>query len=148
MVDRFKTFSSSIFEITRCWHKLAGEEMAKYDLKGPYAIYLIALDQHEDGLTARQICELCGRDKADVSRAMTDLEQRSLICRTGEGAYRTRLQLTKEGKIAARHVGIRAGVAVEKAGEGLSEQDRSTFYRALGIITDNMHRLSQEGLPE
>ena len=148
MVDRFKTFSSSIFEITRCWHKLAGEEMAKYDLKGPYAIYLIALDQQEKGLTARQICELCGRDKADVSRAVTDLEQKELVCRNGDGAYKTRITLTPKGKLAACHVGVRARIAVENAGEGLSDQDRAVFYKALGIITENMHRLSVEGLPE
>ena len=66
MVDRFERFSFSVFEISRCWHKLAAEEMAKYDLKGPHAIYLTVLQHNPEGLTAARICELCGRDKADV----------------------------------------------------------------------------------
>lgn len=30
MVDRFERFSFAISEISRCWHKLAAEEMEKY----------------------------------------------------------------------------------------------------------------------
>ena len=148
MVDRFKKFSFSIFEITRCWHKLAGEEMAKYGLKGPYAFYLIAMIHHEEGLTARELCELCGRDKADVSRAMSDMEQKGLVIRSGEGTYRARLKLTEEGERAARHVSLRASVAVEHAGAGLSDKEREVFYKSLDIITGNLHQLSQSGLPE
>lgn len=35
MVERFERFSLAIAESSRCWHKLAGEEMKVYGLKGP-----------------------------------------------------------------------------------------------------------------
>ena len=36
--ERFEKFSLAISEISRCWHKLAGDEMLRYGLKGPHAI--------------------------------------------------------------------------------------------------------------
>ena len=33
MVDRFERFSFAISEISRCWHKIAAEEMEAYGLK-------------------------------------------------------------------------------------------------------------------
>ena len=32
MVERFARFSLAIFEISRCWHRLAAEEMAAYEI--------------------------------------------------------------------------------------------------------------------
>ena len=148
MVDRFKRFSYAIFEISRCWHKLAADEMGRYGLKGPHAIYLTALEQTTEGCTAAQLAELCGRDKADVSRAMAVLEQKGLVCREGENAYRARLRLTDLGREAAEHVSGRAAVAVANAGKDISEPERAVFYNALESITENLHKLSKEGLPE
>lgn len=148
MVDRFKRFSFSVFEISRCWHKLAAEEMAKYGLKGPHAIYLMMLQHHPDGLTAAQLCELCGRDKADVSRSLSTMEEKGLVRREGGNAYRAKLLLTADGDRVADHVCQRATVAVELAGKDLSEHDRVVFYQALSSITHNLHELSREGLPE
>lgn len=49
---RFARFSLAISEIDRCWHKLAAEEMAKYELNSPHAVYLTTLYHHPEGVTA------------------------------------------------------------------------------------------------
>ena len=48
--------------------------MAKFDLKGTYAVYLSAMYRNPEGITAAKLAELCCRDKADVSRAVAALE--------------------------------------------------------------------------
>lgn len=146
MLDRFERFSYAIFDISRCWHKLAAEEMAKYDLKGPHAIYLLALQRSGEGITAAQLCELCGRDKADVSRALSLMEQKGLVKKEGSN-YRALLKLTEEGAQAANHVCRRASVAVEHAGKGYSPEHRQIFYDVLETITANLQILSRDGLP-
>ena len=146
MIQRFERFSYGIFEINRCWHKLAAEEMEKYGLKGPYAVYLIALARSGEGITAAQLCELCGRDKADVSRAVRLMEEKGRVRREGTN-YRALLQLTHEGLQAAGHVKKRASLAVEHAGKGLSQQERAIFYQVLDTITLNLQALSREGIP-
>ena len=150
MLKRFKMFSLMISEIDRCWHKLAAEEMAKYELNSPHAVYLNALyDAGEEGITAAQLAELCGKNKADVSRMVAILEKKGLAKKiaVGSNMYRAKLLLTEEGKLAAEHVRKRAAVAVELAGSGLPEEERAIFYRALERITDNLQRLSKDGLP-
>lgn len=146
MIERFEKFSYAIFEISRCWHKLAGEEMEKYGLKGPFSVYLLAL-YRSGSLTAARLCELCGRDKADVSRAVALMIRKGLVLREGRN-YRAALHLTEAGREAAALVCRRVAVAVELAGKGFSQEDRETFYQVLETITVNLQTLSKEGLPE
>ena len=149
MIERFEKFSFVIFEITRYWHKLASDEMAKYGLKGPHATYLTTLYRFEDGITAPQLSELCGKDKADVSRMMSIMEKKGLVIKesVGKNMYRGLLKLTDEGKLAAQHVRERAALAVELSSKGLSEADRETFYNALDLISSNMRTLCEDGMP-
>ncbi len=148
MVDRFKRFSFLIFEVSRCWHKLASEEMTKYGLKGPHAIYLTVLHHNSQGLTSSRLAELCGRDKADVSRAIGLLEEKGLVNRQQGNPYRAKLTLTESGVLAAEQVIRRASLAVELAGKDISDEERENFYYALTSITENLHTLSRDGLPE
>ena len=150
MLNRFAKFSFSISEIDRCWHKLAVEEMSKYGLNSPHAVYLNTMyDANPEGITAAQLGELCGKNKADVSRMIAILEKKGLVQKVavGNNMYRAKLILTEEGRRAAEHVRKRAALAVELAGCGLSNEERETFYRALDLITENLQKLSKEGLP-
>lgn len=149
MLNRFARFSLSIAEIDRCWHKLAAEEMAKYGLNSPHAVYLTTLYQYSDGITAAKLGELCCKNKADVSRMISILEQKGLVRRDAAGGnrYRARLLLTEEGKQAAEQVQGRAALAVELAGSGMTDGEREVFYRCLERITANLQTLSREGLP-
>ncbi len=148
MINRFETFSLAVFNIARYWNKIAGEEMKKHGLKGPYAFYLVMMSQYDGEVTAAHLSEMCGKDKADVSRAITAMEKKGFITRKGEHAYRAKLVLTADGKAVAHQLANRATLAVEMAGKGLSDEMRQTFYQALGIISSNLKALSQKGLPE
>lgn len=151
MIERFEHFTYATNEIMRFWRKLAGEEMEKHGLKGSHAIYFTLLAKHrETGMTAAQICEDCGRDKADVSRMMAILEQKGLLVKEGchQNLYNGVFKLTDRGWQLAETVMERAGKAVELAGRGLSEESREVFYRALDTIVENMRELSEKGIPE
>lgn len=149
MIDRFERFSLSIAEISRYWHRITAAEMEQYGLKGPHSIYLIALHRNPDGLTAPQLCELCGKDKADVSRAMSLMEKKGLVVKEGihQNLYRGVFKLTGEGLAAAEHICRRASLAVELAGGELSDENRTIFYTALDVITAKLREISKEGLP-
>lgn len=149
MVERFERFSFAISEISKHWHKIAGEEMAKYGLKGPHATYLLTISHYEDGITGPQICELCGKDKADVSRMMSIMEKKGLVTKESvhQNMYRGVFKLTEEGKEATEHVRQRASLAVELAGKDLSDKKREIFYEALESIVMNLREISKEGLP-
>lgn len=146
MVERFEKFSLSIAEISRCWHKLASEEMKVYGLKGAHALYLTTLYRYPQGITVPELCELCLKDKSDASRMLAILEKKELVRK--EGGYGGTVQLTEAGLQAARQVRSRVCRAVEEAGKDLSAEEREIFYRALGSITENLQRLTCEGIPQ
>ena len=100
MIDRFERFSFAIFEISRCWRKLASDELARYGLKSPHATYLTIMNKHSDGITAPKLCELCGKDKSDASRMIAILEEKGLARKKDvDGSlYRGLWVLTEEGK--------------------------------------------------
>ncbi len=150
MIERFERFSYAIAEISKYWHKLAAEEMAKYDLKGTHCTYLLALSASENGLTAPQLCEACGKDKSDVSRMMKILEAKELVFKTSEyqNLYGGSFQLTALGRAAADEVRAKASRAVEVAGRDLTEEQRSVFYQALDFIVLRLREMSENGIPE
>ena len=148
MIERFEVFTFAISEISQCWNKIASEEMERYGLKAAYASYLVALCRHEEGVTSVQLCEICNKDKAEISRSVSELEKRGLIIRekSNNSSYRARIKLTKIGKEAAEYVKKRAELAVLAAGEGIAESEREIFYRVLNMIASNLKVMSEEGL--
>lgn len=143
MIARFEKFSYAISELSRCWHKIAAEEMKEYDLKGPYAVYFTTLFR-SGGLTASKLSELCGRDKADVSRAISILEKKKLVSK--DPGYRATIRLTKNGEALAESINQKVMAAVSYAGKDLSESDRNTFYTCLDSLVQNLQALSLNGL--
>ena len=149
MLERFERFSFAISEISRCWRKLASDELAKYGLKSPHATYLTTMYKYPEGITVPKFCEISGKDKSDASRMISILEDKGLACKIDvDGSlYRGLWVLTNKGKEAAEQVSLRASKAVELAGKDLDKQTRDIFYKALESITSNLTRLSKEGIP-
>lgn len=148
MVERFERFTYALSEINRYWHKIAADEMSKYDLKGPFAFYLTVLYRHHDGVTSVELGKLCDKNKADVSRAVSLLEEKGMVVRVGnnQSLYRAKIKLTDKGNFAAEQVQKAAVRAVEIGGDGLSDEHREIFYSVLERIAGNLKDVSQAGL--
>ena len=148
MIGRFETFTLSLSRLSTYWSKIAAEEMAPYGLKGGYIVYLIALYKTEEGLTAANLCEMCVRDKAEVSRAMKAMEEKGLVCRkqAASKSYRARITLTELGREVTYALRERIKLAVEKGGSGLTEEERDVFYNSLETISANLKEISKVGL--
>ena len=148
MVGRFEIFTLGLSEITSSWNKIASDELKPFGLKGTYVIFLIALYKHPEGLTSANLSEMCNRDKAEVSRAIKALEAKGFIVRENVtvNGYRAKITLTDEGYSVTKAIRERVKLAVEKGGEGLSEEQRESFYTALETISHNLKIISKEGL--
>lgn len=148
MVSRFEQFSSSVACIYRCIQKIERVEMAKYGLKGPHAQCLLAMRHNPEGVTSSQLCTICDKDKAAISRTVGELEQEGMIQRDVKGSnrYRALLRLTAQGQTAAAQVEERAKLAVEKAGDGMSDEQRAVFYAVLDLIAGHLQTICEEGL--
>lgn len=147
MISRYEQFTALISGIDRAIQKIERDEMVKLGYKGAYAQYLAAMKRYPGGLTAAQLCDICDRDKAAVSRAVNELEAHGLIQREAGAAYRTRLTLTDEGRSVADFVCRKAQLAVDAGGKGLTDDDRRVYFSALEVIARNLDDISREGLP-
>lgn len=150
MISRFEQFSSAIAKIYHDIQKIERVEMEKIGLKGPHVQCMLALIRSPEGMTSSQLCAACEKDKAAISRTISELEQEGLLDRDVQDGnrYRALLKLTERGRIAAAQISERVLLAVEKAGEGLTDAQRAIFYSVLNVIATNLQNISADGLAE
>lgn len=149
MPTRYEAFTAVISAIHRCVQKIERDEMIRCGYKGAFAQYLTAMTHYPQGVTAAQLCEVCDRDKAAVSRALSEMEEKQLICRVtaSDHSYRALLTLTDTGRAAADFVFQRGQSAVTTVGRDLSDTERAVFYTALNKIANNLEEVCLDGLP-
>lgn len=150
MIGRYEVLSASVSSMYHDIQKIERVEMAKFGLKGPHAQCMLAMCRYPEGITSAQLCEVCEKDKAAISRTVSELEQAGMVIREERNGsrYRALLTLTEQGAAAAEAVRERALVAVEQAGLGLEDTQRHVFYQALALIANNLHTICKDGLSE
>lgn len=144
MITRFELFTTTITQIYKNLQKIKMQEMADLELRGTHVMCLFQLNRNPDGLTVTQLSNLCGEDKAATSRTVADLIQKGLIVTDQKKKYRAPFLLTATGQEVANLIDKQAAQAVEAVGQGLSDEERETFYKALTVISDNLKRYSNE----
>ncbi len=145
MQERFKTFTLLINKISRSIRKIKTGEMAELELKSTHVscIYYLYTMQ---SLTAKELCEVCEEDKAAVSRSIEYLEKGGYIETVDKGnkKYKRPLELTEKGYIIGKQLSERIDSILEQASAGISEEERAIMYRALAVISENLHKISSE----
>ena len=144
MDDRFELFTTLITRISRNIRKIKNQEMSDYELRSSHVsclYYLYACGE----LTATDLCERCEDDKATVSRALDFLEQNGyIICRCEQAKrYKTPLALTDKGVQAGKTIAAKIDDVLRTLNERFSEEERTTFYRCLSIISDSLDSVSK-----
>ena len=145
MQHRFRTFTLLTSQISRCLRRIKAEEMADLDLKSGHVSCLYYL--HQIGpMTARELCEMCEEDKANISRSMEYLEKNGYLSPIPEkrGRYKRRYILTEKGVEAASILDEKIDLILEMAGQGVSDEDRAVMYASLSKISANLQRICDE----
>lgn len=138
MIQRFDAFVSGITSCYKYIQRIKSMEMTEFGLKGTHVMCLYYLRQNPAGLTAAQLCGLCAEDKAAISRTVSELKSRGYITSLSQKAYRAMLTLTGAGQEIARKFDHLIESWVTVGGDGLSDEERSDFYRILATIAGNL----------
>ena len=140
MLNRFGAFVGGITACYKYIQRIKSMEMTELGLKGTHVMCLFHLHRHEEGLTAAQLCQLCGEDKAAISRTLSELEGKGYLHTqaTAGRKYRATLQLTEAGELVADHIDTLIEGWVGIGGDGLGEAEREEFYRILEHIAGNL----------
>ncbi|MGN1051873.1 MAG: MarR family winged helix-turn-helix transcriptional regulator [Candidatus Scatosoma sp.] len=144
MQERFKEFTVLVANINRSIYKIKTEEMAEFHLKSSHVscLYYIYI---EDSLTAKELCDVCGEDKANISRAVKYLENNGYLCRNTKlrKRYHSPLELTEKGRKIGKYIADKIDNILDYASAGLSEEYRQIMYRSLNLINDNLNKLCE-----
>ena len=145
MLNRFAQFSYMISNIYRNIQKIEHDEMVKLGYKGAYAKYLVVMFQQPQGITSSKLCEICDKNKAAVSRMITEMEEKGLVLRNH--SYNALIKLTKKGENLAKYVCEKAELAVKEVSKDLPNEQRHLLYALLNQLSGSIHKISEEGLP-
>ena len=146
MQERFETFTVLINRISRSIRKIKNQEMAEYDLRSAHVSCLYYLYTNQ-GATATDLCERCEEDKATISRALDHLETSGyLTCESkSPKRYKSPLILTRKGNEVGKKIADKISRVLDTIGGGLTEEERSAFYRSLSIISESLDTVSKNG---
>ena len=145
MQQRFRNFTLLNAQISRCLRRIKTEEMADIKLKSGHVscmYYLYAVGP----LTAKELCDMCEEDKANVSRSMEYLEQNGYLAPLPDEKrlYKRRYTLTEKGTEAAKRLDEKIERVLAIAGEGVTEENRAIMYASLAKVSANLQRICDE----
>ena len=142
MTERFRDFTVLITKINRSIKRIKAEEVSEFDLRSPHVTCLYYLYK-TGGTTAKELCEIGQEDKATISRSIEYLENNEyIICNSKQKKkYNAMLSLTEKGEDVARAISDKIDRILAIAGGEISDSDRQTMYKCLGIISDNLENI-------
>jgi DNA-binding MarR family transcriptional regulator len=146
MIQRFDAFVTGITVCYKYIQRIKSAEVTEMGLKGAHVMSMFHLKQHPEGLTASQLCTLCAEDKAAVSRTISFLKNEGFVTSEGPKNYRAVLKLTPAGQTVANQFDDLIADWVSSGGSGLTDQERSDFYRGLSLIANNLRSKMERDL--
>lgn len=146
MSGRFERFTVLISEIARRIHRIKTAEMEEFGLRGSHVSCLYYLARFGP-MSAGELCERSGEDKANVSRTVAELRKKGMLTYSATGKrYQSPLELTDAGRDVGERVAQKADDVLARVGGRLSEEDRAALYRGLTVVLDDLEKIC-EGYP-
>jgi DNA-binding MarR family transcriptional regulator len=144
-VERFKTFTVLIANLSRSIRKIKTEEMAKWNLKSHHVSCIYYLYEREF-LTPKELTEISGEDKANLSRSIEHLEENGFLkTEAAPGRkYKIHLALTEKGKAVGKEIRDRIDSILLRSSEGVSVEERKVMYNTLMRINENLQSVCDE----
>ena len=146
MFQRYKNFTVLITKISRSIKRIKAFEMEEINLKTPHVSCIYYLFK-EGGLTAKELCDICEEDKAQISRAIDFLEDNGYVycVENVKKRYKTQLFLTEKGMEAGRFVAAKIDNIMSNIDNTLTEEERSFMYSSLSKISNRLEEICQKG---
>ncbi len=142
--ERFQEFSGLISRAEKALQRAKAENVRGYGLRSVHVSCLLVLHEHEEGLTATELASVCGVDRAQISRVVSELTAMGLICESAPGPrrrYRGALALTEEGHAAADEMSDIVDEKLQRVSGDIPKEDIAAFYRVLRTIVERLEAL-------
>ncbi len=147
LIKRFEEFVNLISNIHKDIQKIKQDRMRQFGLSGNHVMCLFYLAQHQEGLTATQLCQLMSVNKAAVSRTMAELKEKDYIFYMNQEdnkKYRAAARLTVTGFAVTEQLDGIICEVVNEIGKDLEENERRLMYHSLETVSKNLDILAKK----
>ena len=146
MENRYDKFTALIFNISSYIQKIKNQEMTKMGLKASQVQCLFYLYNNKEGKSVTELCELCGEDKAAISRTVKDLTELEIVfCEKDlNKKYRNPIKLTEKGETIAQKICQKIDTIFDLGRHGVDKQNIQQFYEILTLVCDNLKNISDK----
>ena len=147
--ERFEQFSSLISGIYRDIQKLKAKWTEPLGMKAVHIFWVYLLKNHPQGLTASELSRHSQSNRSLVSREIRELLDLGYVqAENGQHRYGQKLTLTQSGHEVAQRISEASLDIQNRVNEGIPMEDLVVFYRTLGILMENFHRLTEQNMEE
>ena len=148
--NRFEKFILSVEGIHKSVQKIKLRLAPKFGLKGVHLLWLCALLNQSDGMTACELAETSQINRSLVSREIEALRKNQYITisGSGKGGYNAKIVLTEKGYEIAKRIESAALDFQNRTSANISEEELVSFYATLDKILYNLSQLASENPDE
>ena len=139
--DRFLLFSSRLNEAQKSISRIKQKKMEHYGLASAHVLCICQLEENPEGLTKTELSAMCGVDKAQISRVVSDVVKKGYaFVGTTESRYRKKYFLTPEGALAAAEIKKIILDINSFVSTNIPQEDIEKFYETFNTICENLNR--------
>ena len=139
--ERFYDFSGLVAQAGKALRAAQEKYMKGFGLRSVHVSCMLHLLGAPEGLSATELSELCGVDRAQISRVTSELLGQGLLRETepgGKRRYRGALALTGAGRERAEAMNAIVADRLVFVSEGLDAEDVEAFYRVFRTIVGRL----------
>ncbi|MBQ4585749.1 MAG: MarR family transcriptional regulator [Clostridia bacterium] len=141
--ERFTPFVLYIERISKNIKRIADEKMEPYGLRSAHVMCILQLGKSEGGLSSSALAEVCGVDKAFVSRITNELLEKKYITKQDghQGKYKVKFVLTESGNQIHKIMNSIVMECLTQVDSRISMKKLEIFYEVLNDVDNGIASL-------
>ncbi len=149
--ERFVPFVLYTERIAKNIKRLADKKMAPYGIRSAHIMCILQLAKSEIGLSSAELSNVCGVDKAFISRITSELMEKNYISRDigpKQGKYKTKFLLTEEGVKIHQIINDFISQFIKKVSKNTPVRKLEIFYEVLSSIDNELDIIANKEIDE
>jgi DNA-binding MarR family transcriptional regulator len=143
--DRFDVFSNCYMSAAKSITRLKEKGMAPYGLSSVHTRCIRCLYAFPEGQTRTQIAKYCGVDKAQISRIIGELYEKSYITdNQAKSGYKNKIMLTESGREVADRINDLILKINQFVSGDIPDDQIKVFYEVFEQICENLKNAEAE----
>ena len=143
---RFTPFVLLIERISKNIKRIADKEMEPYGLRSAHVMCMLQLSKTENGLSSSALAEVCGVDKAFISRITNELLEKGYIKKEEipSKKYKTHFHLTETGMEINKKMTEIVSSYVHCVNKNVPSREIECFYEVLNAFDCEISQIANE----